>query len=122
MPPLRPRIGMDQIDPRQRAWRRPRQQFRGVAREQPDVADGMGFDLRQDLGHAVDVGFAADEADIWKGAGFSDQMLAAAESNFYPEIIDLSREKASEIGGAGLADVERKLRQQVLDQVGLVET
>src|ERR1700682_394459 len=103
-------------------WRRPCQQLGGVAREQPDVADGMGLDLRQDLGHAVDIGFAANEADLWKGAGFGDQMFAAAESDFEPEIIDRHIEQTSEIGGAGLADVERKPRQQVLDQVGLVET
>src|ERR1700682_2069943 len=82
----------------------------------------MGFDLRQDLGHAVDIGFAADEADPWKGAGFGDQMFAAAESDFEPEIIDRCIEQAREIGGPGLADVERKAWQQVLDQVGLVET
>jgi len=36
---------MNQIDPRQRAWRRPCQQLGGIAGEQPDVADAMGFDL-----------------------------------------------------------------------------
>ncbi len=39
----------------------------------------MGFDLRQDLGHAVDIGFAADEAGRGKGSRFRDQMFAAAE-------------------------------------------
>ena len=68
VPPLRPRIGMDQIDPRQRVRRRPRQQFGGVAGEQADIADVVGLDLRQDLRHAVDIGFAADEAGVGKGA------------------------------------------------------
>src|SRR6266487_450931 len=61
VPPLWPRIGMDQIDPRQRAPWRPCQQLGGVAREQPDVADIKRFDLRQDFCHAVDIGLAANE-------------------------------------------------------------
>ena len=91
VPPLRPRIGMDQVDPRQRMRRRPCQQFGGIAREQPDVADAVGFDLRQDLGHAVDIGLAADEAGARKGARFRDQMLAAAESDFEPDVVDRRR-------------------------------
>src|SRR5712671_7937773 len=49
MPPLRPGIGMDQIDPRQRMWWQPRQQLGGIAGEEPDVADVVRLDLRQDL-------------------------------------------------------------------------
>ena len=80
----------------------------------------MGFDLRQDLGHAVDIGLAADEAGIGKGARFRDQMLAAAESDFEPDFVGRRIEQAGEIGRAGLRDVERKPRQQMLDQIGLV--
>ncbi len=58
------------------------QQFGGITREQSDVADGMGFDLRQNLGHAVDIGFAADETGRGKSARFRDQMFAAAENRF----------------------------------------
>ncbi len=38
VPPLRPGIGMDQVEARQRARRRPRQQLRGIAGEQADIA------------------------------------------------------------------------------------
>ena len=111
---------MDQVDPRQRALRRPCQQFRGVAREQPDVADAMGFDLRQDLCHAVDVRLAADEAGIRKGTGFGDQMLAAAKSDFEPDGIDRSVEQSGKIGRLRAINFKRKPRQQMFDQVGLV--
>ena len=52
---------------------------------------------------------------------FRDQMLAAAESDFEPDVVDRRIEQRREIGRAGLADVERKTRQQMLDQVGLVD-
>ena len=79
---------MDQIDTNKRLRRRPGHQFGGVAREQPDVADIVRLDLRQDFRHAVDVGLAADEAGIGKGERFGDQMLAAAEPDFEPDIVD----------------------------------
>ena len=80
----------------------------------------VGFDLRQDLRHAVDIGLAADEAGIGKGARFRDQMLAAAESDFEPDVVDRAVEQLGEIARALARDVERQARQQMLDQVGLV--
>ena len=100
VPPLRPRIGMDQVDSRQRLRRRPGHQFGGIAREQPDVADVVRLDLRQDLRHAVDVGLAADEAGIRKGERFGDQMLAAAEPDFEPDMVDRRVEQLGEAGRA----------------------
>ena len=93
----------------------------GIAGKQPDVADVMGFDLRQDLGHAVDIGLAADEARIWKGAALRDQMFAAAEADFEPDLIGRRVEQPGKIGWAGLADVERQPRQQLLDQLNLMD-
>ena len=100
--------------------RRPGQQFGGVAGEQPDIADVMGLDLRQDLRHAVDIGFAADEAGVGKGARFRDQMLAAAESDFEPDRVDRRVEQPGEIRRCGAAISSDKPRQQMLDQVGLM--
>ena len=75
----------------------------GIAREQPDIADVMGLDLCQDLRHAVDIRFAADEAGVGKGAGFRHQMLAAAESDFEPDRIDRRIEQPGEIRQGGTA-------------------
>ena len=93
VPPLRPGIGMDQVDPRQRLRRGPGQQFRGVAGIEADIADIVRLDLRQDLRHAVDIGLAADEPDVRKGLRLRDQMLAAAESDFEPDILDVAIEQ-----------------------------
>ena len=89
---------MDQIDPRKRLRRHPRQQFGGIAGKQPDVVDLSGFDQREDFRHAVDIGFAADEAGIGKGARFRDQMLAAAKSDFKPDVVDGFVEQPGEVG------------------------
>jgi hypothetical protein len=121
VPPLRPGVGMDQIDPRQRARRRPGQQFGGIAGKQPDVADVMGFDLRQDLRHAVDVGLASDEARVRKGARFGDQMLAAAKPDLEPDLARRRVEQARKVGRARSGDIQRKPRQQVFDQIGLMQ-
>ena len=55
---------------------------------QPDISDVVDLNLRQDLGHAVDVRLAADEAAIRKSARFRDQMFAAPESDFEPDLFD----------------------------------
>ena len=121
VPALRPGIGMDQIDPRHRSRRRPCQQFGGVAGVEPDIADVVGLDLRQDFCHAVDIGLAADEPDIGKRLRFGDQMFAAAESDFQPDSVRLRLEDVGEIIRRGGADIQRQMRQQIVDQVGLMD-
>ncbi|MGY3497580.1 hypothetical protein ACVW1B_006999 [Bradyrhizobium sp. USDA 4502] len=120
VPPLRPGIGMDQVDARKRTRRRPGQQFGRVAGEQADIADIQRLDLGQDLRHAVDIGLAADEARGRKGLRLRDQMLAAAEADFEPDILDAVVEQLGQRLGRGRRDVDRQMRQQSVDQVGLV--
>ena len=111
---------MDQIDPRQRCRRRPRQQLGGVAGKQPDVANAAGLDLRQDLGHAVDVGLAADEAGLGMSLGLRDQMLAAAEPDLELDLVDRRFEQLAKPGRWRGREIERQLRQQIRDQLGLM--
>ncbi len=60
--------------------------------------------------------------DLRKRLRFGDQMFAAAESDFEPDIADLAVEQFGEIGRRGAAaDIERQMRQQIVDQVGLVD-
>ena len=80
----------------------------------------MRLDLRQDLCHAVDVGLAADEAGVRKGQRLGDQMLAAAEADFEPNILERRFKNIRKIFRRRRADVERKTRQQIVDQVGLM--
>ena len=55
-----------------------------------------------------------------KRACFRDQMLAAAKPDFEPNDLDRRIEQFGEIGPIRAADVERKPRQQMFDQVGLM--
>ena len=47
-------------------------------------------------------------------------MFAAAESDLEPDRVGRRVEQVGEIGWRGAGDVERKARQQMLDQIGLV--
>ena len=79
------------------------------------------LDLRQDFRHAVDIGLAADEPDVRKGLRLRDQMLAAAESDFEPDILDVAIEQIGKPCRRGRSDIERQMRQQIVDQVGLMD-
>src|SRR5262245_56534416 len=78
---------MDQVDARQRMRPRPGKQVGRVAREQANVGDITGLYLCQDLRHAVDVRLASDEAGVRKRKRLCDEMLAAAESNLKPDVV-----------------------------------
>ncbi|MEY9405744.1 uncharacterized protein (DUF2336 family) [Bradyrhizobium ottawaense] len=120
VPPLRPGIGMDQVDPRQRCLGQPGQQLGGIACEQTDVADVGGLDLREDLGHAVDIGLAADEACRGEALCLGRQMLAAAEADLEPHVFGRRAKDLACIRRRLTVDVERQMRQQLTNQLGLV--
>ena len=49
-------------------------------------------------------------------------MFAAAESDFEPDIVDVgASNRSARPAGAGAADIERQMRQQIFDQVGLMD-
>ena len=60
------------------------EQLHGIVIVQPDGVDTLFFDQQNQLGHAVDEGFAAEMADIGMQARIVDQMLAAAKADFKP--------------------------------------
>src|ERR1700722_15652914 len=120
MPPLRPGIGMDQVDASERTRWHPAEQFGGVARVKPDVTDLPGLVLRQALGNAVKIWPSADEAGIGKGEGLRDQMFAAAESDFEPDVAGRPVEQRGKVGRGRDERVGGKPRQQMRDQIGLV--
>ncbi len=56
-----------------------------------------------------------------KACASADQMLAAAKADFEPDILDLAVEELGEMLAAlPRCDIERQMRQQIVDQVGLV--
>ncbi len=57
----------------------------------------------EDLGHAVDVGLAADEPHVRKGQRLGDQMFAAAKSDLEPDLVGRRIEQGGEIGRGRLS-------------------
>ena len=83
---------------------------------QPDIGETARRDGGQRLGHAVDERLDADEAGARMLLGFRDQMLAAAESDLEAHRLDGVREQHRRIGRRGICEVERKARQQRVEQ------
>jgi hypothetical protein len=86
---------------------------------QPNVAQTLGIDGGARLRHSVHERLAADESDLRVAGGLGDEMLAAAESDLEPDLGDGHREQGRDRCCDGLAQIHRKTRQQVLDQLGL---
>ena len=74
------------------------------------------LDVRQAFGHAVDVGLAADQADIGMLLGLPDEVLAGAESHFQPEVARIA-EKCRRIELLRLRrQFQPEPRQQCIEQ------
>ena len=86
---------------------------------QSDVFQAAPLDQRQQAGHAVDEGFASDEADVWLERGRLDQMLAAATADLEPHLANRGAEQRRRIVD-GLGEIESQLGQQFADQLGLM--
>src|SRR3974390_3284774 len=91
MSPLRPRIGIEQIDAQKRARRQPIDQCASVAEMQPDVRKLMQIDLGQRLRNAIDKGVAANVADGRMRTRLRNQMFGASESYFEMYILGVCK-------------------------------
>ena len=88
MPLLWPRVGEQQRDApdagfRQRAQNQPR-----IVVEDPHIAKAKPLDEHKEIGDAVDIGLAADKADLRIFRRHCSQMFAAAEADLKPNIGD----------------------------------
>ncbi len=88
---------------------------------QADVGQLRIVDRHERLGHAVDERLGADEADAGTGLGPPDQMLGAAEADFELNVIDRVEEQRGEVSCGG-CHIQRKTRQQRLEQLSLART
>ena len=113
MAPLRPWIGMDQIDARQRRVRQPGEQRDGVVEMQADIAQPRRLDGGERLGHAIDEGLDADNSGARPRDRLSDHVFAAAEADLELNFINRHREQRREIRGRRMSDIDHKPRQCV---------
>ena len=82
-------------------------------------SDAFGSQARSSAA-SPDVRFAADEAGRREVLRFRRKMLAAAEADLEPQIVDGGTEDLAGIRRCCAVDGERKTRQQLIDQLGLV--
>src|SRR5262245_21553878 len=98
MPALRPRIGIDELDAGERARRQPAKHLGGIPVVEADVGEMLRGNGRERLGHAVDERLDADEAGVRMRPCLAHQVLAAAETDLEPYVIDRSWEERAKLG------------------------
>jgi hypothetical protein len=87
-----------------------------------NIGETAGFDGGQCFCHAVDEGLTANEADARMRFGLRNQILAAAESDLEPHIVERNREQAHEFARRRHVEVECEARQQIFKQPRLMRT
>ena len=106
VPTLRPRVGIEQVDAGERGRGQPVEQPGGVIVMQADIAEGAVGDRRDRLGHAGDEGLDADEAGAGVGRGVGGQMVAPAEADLEPDVIDRRGEQRRQRGRRRRGEVD----------------
>ena len=86
---------------------------------QADIFQAAPLDQRQQAGHAVNEGFASDEAHVGLERGRLDQMLAAAKADLEPCFANRGAKQRRRIVD-GLGEIESQPGQQLADQLGLM--
>ena len=101
------------------ASRQPAQQRAGVVGVEPDVGELLLGDGAQNLDDPVLERLAADEAHAAVVPGLPEEVLAAAETDLEPDLLDGRREEGFQMRRRRLRRVEREARQRALPQRGL---
>src|SRR5215212_1114544 len=118
LPPLRPGIGVEQVDDIERRLGEARQERERVAVPEADVRQALALDRRQELRHAVDEGLAADEPRLRPGARLGGEMLAAAKADLEDDRRPVRKWSEQRLRldrpGFGQAQARQERRDQVL--------
>jgi len=111
--PLRPRVGKQQENATDAAIAERRHELPRVAIVNPDIVEAPLFDGGEKLGDAVDIGLAADEADARVGRGLPGEVLAAAEADLEPDILDRCGVELSRVPEPARAGLGAQARQEL---------
>ena len=109
--PLRPGIGIEQVDLVDRAFRQPVEHLRRVVVVKADVFSAALLDMPDQLCHGIDEGFDTDETGRRVFDGPVDQVLAAAEADFQPDPLDGVLEQRLDVRRRGRREIEPENRQ-----------
>jgi len=84
MPPFRPWIGIEKIDPVKRGIGQLAKQLNRIIVMQADIIETAATDGRHQFGQPVDKGLTTEMADLGMDLGIAQQMFAAAKADFQP--------------------------------------
>jgi hypothetical protein len=99
MPLLRPGVGEQHKDARDRVLGKPGEHITRVAVMDADGGELRSVDLAEQARHAVDERLAADEAHLRMMLCLPEQMLARAEADLEPHFGNRRREQPGQGGG-----------------------
>lgn len=119
MPPLRPGIRMNEIDPGERRIREPGDQVKRVIEMQTNILKAFGLDAGERLGHAIDERFDANKTDMPICFGFGEHRLTAAKADFETNRRDRFDKQRAELSWRRPTEIEGKTRQQRFEQPSL---
>ena len=114
---LGPGIGEQHENPPDGGVGQARKQKTRVVVEDPDIGQTVALDAGQQGCHSIDERLASDHADGGMEADLFRQVLAGAEADLEPDVLDGSREKGREVGGrAANRGGYAQARQKIFDQ------
>ena len=112
---LGPGVGEQQEDAPDAGIAEVGDEFARIAIMHANVGNALLVNVAEQLGDAVNVGLAADEADVRMGRGLPGKVLAAAEADLQPDILDVA-EQALRLLERAHARLDAQSGEQVLDQ------
>jgi hypothetical protein len=119
MATLRPRIGEKDEDPADAFAFELLKQKPGIRIKDPNIAQAAIGDGEQQFGYAVDERLGSDESHAGIEGGKRRQMLAAAETDFQPDLADRLREKRKGRQPARGRQGYAQARQQLIYKMAL---
>ena len=118
MAALRPWVGIQQEGAADTGVGERLQERAGVVGDNPNVREALTVDVAQQTGNPVQVGLAADQADIGMGPGLKRQMFASAKSDLQPNVPRRRGEGGAGVKPtAGIGWPDRNPRQQAPQQL-----
>ena len=99
VPGLRPWVGKEHEHPPQARGCEDREQSAGVLGKDLDAVDAVFGDRRQQRRDAVDVGLAADEADVRVVPGLRQEVFTGAEADLQPDVAGARRRARADRAG-----------------------
>jgi hypothetical protein len=117
MAELRPGVGKEDEDARERSCRKRGKNKPRIIDEEPDVAEPLPLDLGEQLDDAILEDLAADDPDTGMRCRLCGEMLAPAEADLEPDLVNRRMKECAGFERAGIGQRDSEPRQQSFQQV-----